>query len=68
MVQPRLRPGDARVHGVDGVQYVAAASTSDIPCRAQTVRRARELIFSEIAASDSSGKVLAHALQTYRIA
>ncbi|HEY6428908.1 MAG TPA: PaaI family thioesterase [Acidimicrobiales bacterium] len=50
------------------LQYVAAASTSDILCRAQTVRRARELIFSEITASDSSGQVLAHALQTYRIA
>jgi uncharacterized protein (TIGR00369 family) len=50
------------------LQYVAAASGSDLLCRAQTVRRARELIFTEITASDSSGKVLAHGLQTYRIA
>jgi uncharacterized protein (TIGR00369 family) len=50
------------------LQYVAVASGSDIVCRAHTVRRARELIFTEIVASDSSGKVLAHALQTYRIA
>jgi uncharacterized protein (TIGR00369 family) len=50
------------------LQYVGAASGSDILCRAQTIRRARELIFSDVVASDSSGKVLAHALQTYRIA
>ena len=50
------------------LQYVAAASGSDLLCRAQTVRRARELIFTEITASDSSGKLLAHGLQTYRIA
>jgi uncharacterized protein (TIGR00369 family) len=50
------------------LQYVAAASGSDLLCRATTVRRARELIFTEITASDSTGKVLAHGLQTYRIA
>lgn len=50
------------------LQYVAAASGSDLRCSARTVRRARELIFTEITASDASGKVLAHGLQTYRIA
>ena len=50
------------------LQYVAAASGADLLCRAQTVRRARELIFTEITATDSTGKVLAHGLQTYRIA
>jgi uncharacterized protein (TIGR00369 family) len=50
------------------LQYVAAASGSDLLCRAQTVRRARELIFTEITALDPTGKVLAHGLQTYRIA
>jgi uncharacterized protein (TIGR00369 family) len=50
------------------LQYVAAASGSDLHCSARTVRRARELIFTEITASDASGKVLAHGLQTYRIA
>ncbi len=50
------------------LQYLAAASGSDLLCRAQTIRRARELIFTEITASDATGKVLAHGLQTYRIA
>lgn len=50
------------------LQFVAAASGSDLLCSAQTVRRARELIFSEIIASEPSGKVLAHGMQTYRIA
>jgi uncharacterized protein (TIGR00369 family) len=50
------------------LQYVATASGSDLLCNAQTVRRVRELIFTEITASDASGKVLAHGLQTYRIA
>jgi acyl-coenzyme A thioesterase PaaI-like protein len=38
------------------------------PCTAKTVRRARELIFTEITASDGAARVLAHGLQTYRIA
>jgi uncharacterized protein (TIGR00369 family) len=50
------------------LQYVAAASGSDLLCQARTIRRVRELIFTEITASDSTGKVLAHGLQTYRIA
>jgi uncharacterized protein (TIGR00369 family) len=50
------------------LQYVAAGSGGDLHCTARTVRRVRELIFTEITASDASGKVLAHGLQTYRIA
>lgn len=50
------------------VQYVAASPGSDLCCTAHTVRRAHELIFTEIAATDAAGKVLAHGLQTYRIA
>jgi uncharacterized protein (TIGR00369 family) len=50
------------------LQYLSAASGSDLLCRARTIRRARELIFTEITASDAGGKVLAHGLQTYRIA
>jgi uncharacterized protein (TIGR00369 family) len=50
------------------LQYVAAAGGSDLLCRATTVRRVRELIFTEITASDSTGKTLAHGIQTYRIA
>ena len=50
------------------LQFVAASSRADLLCRATTVRRARELVFTEITASDTTGKVLAHGLQTYRIA
>jgi uncharacterized protein (TIGR00369 family) len=50
------------------LQYVAASSGDDLHCAARTVRRVRELIFTEITASDTSGRVLAHGLQTYRIA
>lgn len=49
------------------VQYVGAAKQSDLVCRARAVKRGRELIFTEITASDASGAVVAHALQTYRI-
>lgn len=50
------------------VQYVAAARASDLVCRARTVRRVRELSFVEITARDAEGRVVAHAVQTYRIA
>jgi uncharacterized protein (TIGR00369 family) len=50
------------------LQYVAGSSGGDLLCAAHTVRRARELIFTEITATDESGRVLAHGLQTYRIA
>ena len=49
------------------VQYVGACKKSDLVCRARTVRRGRELIFTEITASDAAGAVVAHAVQTYRI-
>lgn len=50
------------------VQYVRAARKSDLLCNGRTVRRARELIFTEITATDAEGTVCAHAVQTYRIA
>jgi uncharacterized protein (TIGR00369 family) len=50
------------------LQYVAGSSGGDLLCSARTVRRVRELIFTEITATDEAGKVLAHGLQTYRIA
>lgn len=50
------------------LQYVAAAKGGDLLCAARTVRRVRELIFTEITATDEAGRVLAHGLQTYRIA
>ena len=49
------------------VQYVGAAKRSDLVCTARTVRRAKELIFTEITATDAAGAVVAHAVQTYRI-
>lgn len=49
------------------VQYVGAAKRSDLLCTARTVRRGRELIFTEITATDAAGAVVAHAVQTYRI-
>lgn len=49
------------------VQYVGAAKRSDLLCHARTVRRGRELTFTEITATDDDGEVVAHAVQTYRI-
>ena len=49
------------------VNYVGAARQSDLICTARTVRRARELIFLEIEATDADGRVCASAVQTYRI-
>lgn len=49
------------------VQYVGTARTSDLICHARTVKRGRELIFTEIAATDDEDRVVAHAVQTYRI-
>jgi uncharacterized protein (TIGR00369 family) len=49
------------------VQYVGAAKRSDLVCHARTVRRGRELTFTEITATDGDGAVVAHAVQTYRI-
>ncbi len=49
------------------VQFVGAARNSDLICQARTVRRGKELIFTEITATDEDGKVVAHAVQTYRI-
>lgn len=49
------------------VQYVGACRSSDLLCHARTVKRGRELIFTDITATDADGAVVAHALQTYRI-
>lgn len=50
------------------IQYVGACKRSDLRCEARTVKRGRELIFTEITATDAEGAVVAHAVQTYRIA
>ena len=49
------------------VQYVGAAKQSDLICHARTVRRGKELTFTEITATDADGAVVAHAVQVYRI-
>jgi uncharacterized protein (TIGR00369 family) len=49
------------------VQYVGACKQSDLLCHGRAVKRGRELIFTEVTATDAEGKVVAHALQTYRI-
>ena len=49
------------------IQYVGACKKSDLLCHARTVRRGRELTFTEITATDTDGTVVAHAVQTYRI-
>ena len=49
------------------VQYVGAAKKSDLVCHATTVRRGRDLIFTEITATDTDDRPVAHAVQTYRI-
>jgi uncharacterized protein (TIGR00369 family) len=49
------------------INYVGAAKRSDLICRARTVRRRKDLTFTEITASDSDGTVVAHAVQTYRL-
>ena len=49
------------------VQYVGACKKSDLLGHARTVRRGKELTFTEITATDADGAVVAHAVQTYRI-
>lgn len=49
------------------IQYVGACKKSDLICRARTVRRGKELTFTEITATDAAGTVVAHGIQTYRI-
>lgn len=50
------------------VNFVGSCRQSDLLCHARTVRRARELIFLEITATDADGRLVASAIQTYRIA
>lgn len=49
------------------VQYVGACKRSDLVCHARTVKRGKELVFTEIHATDADGKPVAHAVQTYRL-
>jgi uncharacterized protein (TIGR00369 family) len=49
------------------IQYVGACRRSDLIALARTVRRGRELTFTELTATDADGNVVAHGVQTYRI-
>ncbi len=49
------------------IQYVGACKQSDLVCHARTVRRGKELTFTEITATDTGGAVVAHGVQTDRI-
>jgi uncharacterized protein (TIGR00369 family) len=49
------------------IQYVGACKKSDLVCTGRTVKRGRELIFTEITGADADGNVVAHGVQTYRI-
>ncbi len=49
------------------IQYTGAAKRCDLLCHARTVRRRKELTFTEITATDTDGTAVAHAVQTYRI-
>ena len=49
------------------LQYVGACKKSDLVCHGRTVRRGKELTFTEITATDADGNVVAHGVQTYRI-
>lgn len=50
------------------VQYLSGASPgADLVCDATAVKRGRELIFVEMRCSDSTDRLVAHGLLTYRI-
>lgn len=49
------------------IQYVGACKRSDLVCHARAIKRGKELIFTEITATDADGNVVAHGIQTYRI-
>jgi acyl-coenzyme A thioesterase PaaI-like protein len=51
-----------------GSEYVGATKRSNLVYHGRTVRRRRELVLTKITATDSDGTVVAHAVQTYRIA
>lgn len=49
------------------IQYVGACRSSDLVCHGRTIKRGRELVFTEITATDDEGRTVAHAVQTYRL-
>lgn len=49
------------------VNYIGAARACDLLCSARALKRGRELIFTDIHATDTGGNLVAQAVQTYRI-
>jgi uncharacterized protein (TIGR00369 family) len=49
------------------INFTAAARAVDLRAEAQVVRRGRQLSNIEIRASDSDGKLIAHAIATYKL-
>ncbi|MEY2438162.1 MAG: hypothetical protein QOH64_2218 [Acidimicrobiaceae bacterium] len=49
------------------VQYIGGARSSDLVMHARARKRGRELIFTDIEVTDAEGKLVAQAVQTYRI-
>jgi uncharacterized protein (TIGR00369 family) len=49
------------------VQYIGGAKQSDLLLHARARKRGRELIFTDIEATDAEGNLVAQAVQTYRI-
>jgi uncharacterized protein (TIGR00369 family) len=49
------------------VQYIGGARSSDLVMHARARKRGRELIFTDIEVTDAAGKLVAQAVQTYRI-
>jgi acyl-coenzyme A thioesterase PaaI-like protein len=49
------------------LQYMAACKLADLVCHARVVRRGKELIFTDLTATDPNGVVVADGIQTYRI-
>lgn len=49
------------------IQYVGACKQSDLLAHAHCIKRAKELSWSEITATDADGKIVAHGILTYRI-
>ena len=47
------------------VQFAGACRASDLICKARTVRRTSDLVFTEAVATDDAGSVVAHGTQVY---
>jgi acyl-coenzyme A thioesterase PaaI-like protein len=49
-------------------QFVGACDRSDLVCEAGVIKRGQDLVFTSSIATDTTGRVVTHGQQTYRIA